>query len=287
MKLPSAFLLLVSLIGLLLSCSSCSLSGSRQNFGPDGKRKTVVLDIGHYISGNRGTGAASPAMPGGRLEETLFWYTYAGYVRNEIREAGYDCVITNRGHAPTGEPFLSKARQNSVTHLNRPDTHSRRGGITRYPSQYHPECLGAGIISADYAISRKAACVVFLHHDSASSSWRPIYRSTIFHNKNSGKPLGEAIAATLNETVIGSGDKMPNGGRACKPAIRARDGTGGAGWLNTCDKEHIPAAIIEAAQLCTPAHARWLADDKNAIRFARGVGQGIVRYLDSSDSEKR
>ena len=281
--MPGLKLTLFSLLLPLLG-SSCALLSPAEKRGPDGKQKTVHLDIGHYVSGNRGTGAMSPRLPNNdRLEETRFWYKYAPYVRDELTRAGYGCVITNRGYAPTGSPFTDDKGYKSVVQLNRPDTHGRRGSIVRYPSAYHPECRSAGMISADYAIRQKAVCAVFLHHDSATTSWRTVYRSTILHNRNSGKALAGSIAASLNENVIGYGDKMPNGGRLCRTAPRSKDGTGGAGWLNTCDKEGMPAAIIEAAQLSTPEHVRWLYDENNAIRLARSVGQGIVRYLDSCD----
>lgn len=231
----------------------------------------VVLDIGHYIGAE---GARTPGPVGGKiLSECPFWYQYAGEVKRVVEAAGYRCVITNRGHAPTQEPLATYARQARVVHLRHPDT----GGL-RYPSRYHPDRVASGIVSADYAIYRRAACAVFLHHNSAGRGWKTGGSpSIIICNKYNGLPLAKALCHALNSEILDHG--MPNAGRPCRPVVRSVDADRSAGWLNACDDSGIPAAVIEAAFLNNRAHAAFLAQDACARRYAQAIGHGIVRYL--------
>ena len=252
------------LCAVVLFVSACSQLSPRGGGG-------VVLDIGHFIGAE---GARTPGAVNGKIiSECSFWYQYAGVVKNVVESAGYKCIITNRGNAPTQEPLATYARQGRVVHLRRPDVAGRR-----YPSHYHPDRVASGIVSADYAIYRRASCIVFLHHNSAGRGWRnggsP---SIIICNKYNGMPLAQALCRALNSEILDHG--MPNGGRQCRPVVRSVDAARSAGWLNACDDSGIPAAVVEAAYLNNRAHAAFLAQDANARLYAQAIGHGIVNYL--------
>lgn len=237
---------------------------------PSGKKEVIVLDIGHFIGGE---GASTPGMiHGKRISECSFWYQYSYYVKTEIEKAGYTCVVINRGNAPTQEPLLSYARRARVVHLKRPDKNG-----ARYPSKYHPDRVASGMVSADYAIWRKAACIVFLHHNSSGGWVNGASPSLIICNKFNGRPLADILARTLENEVLNHG--MPNGGRGCSTIVRSIDAERSAGWLNACDDSGIPAAVIEAAFLNNRGHAAYLAVDANAREYAQSIGRGIVRYM--------
>ncbi len=261
---------MIRIIGVLvlavLGLSACSsmLTGSRSG--------VVVLDIGHFIGGE---GASTPgAIEGKVIRECAFWYEYAYYVKREIERAGYKCVVCNRGNAPTSEPLLSFARRAGVVHLRRPDSNA-----ARYPSRYHPDRVASGMVSADYAIYRRAVAMVFLHHNSSGSWTSSPMPSIILSNRYNGRPLASAIAATLNREVLNHG--MSNGGRECSVQVRYVDADRAAGWLNACDDSGIPAAVIEAAFLNNRNHAAYLVNPTNARRYAESIGRGVVTYLRS------
>lgn len=256
-----AALVLVTLGWCLCACSSVP-TGSRNG--------VVVLDIGHFIGGE---GASTPGAVGGKvIRECAFWYEYSYYVKREIERAGYKCVVCNRGNAPTTEPLLSFARRAGVVHLRRPDKNA-----ARYPSHYHPDRVASGMVSADYAIYRRASAMVFLHHNSAGGWTTAPMPSIILSNRYNGHPLASAIASVLNREVINHG--MDNGGRQCTVQVRYVDADRAAGWLNTCDDSGIPAAVIEAAFLNNRNHAAYLANPANARRYAESIGRGVVAYL--------
>lgn len=271
MRDTAAKCLLMLLLLLVAGCSQMSPS-SHPSQG------VVVLDIGHFIGGE---GASTPGpINGQRISECAFWYKYAYDVKRVVEKAGYRCVVTNRGNAPTQEPLLSYARRASVVHLRHPD----KGGA-RYPSHYHPDRVASGMVSADYAIYRKAACVVFLHHNSSSSRWTDgPSPSMILCNKYNGRPLADALGRTLEAEVLNHG--MDNGGRGCRTVVRSVDADRAAGWLNACDDSGIPAAVIEVAYLNNRKHAMFLAQDAQARRYAESVGHGIVRFLKENGDRK-
>lgn len=249
---------------------------------PGGSRGTVTLDIGHYVpqGATKGTGARTPAAVNGKvLEEASFWYEYAVYTKRVIEKAGYSCIITNRGYAPTTEPLASYARRSGVIQLQHPDERDKRGNVVRYASRYHPSRISAGMVSADYAVWKKADCAVFLHHNSSASGWRRTCNGVVYHNWRNGGALAKTVAQTLNERILNHG--MSNGGKNCTTGIRRIDGTAGAGWMNTCDDSDIPAILIETAFLNNPDHARYLSDKNNAIRYAEAIGEGVVKWLQS------
>lgn len=259
------FILYAMLAALLVGCAQVAPRGGRA----DG---VVVLDIGHFIGGE---GAQTPApINGVRLRECSFWYQYAGEVKRVVQAAGYPCVITNRGYAPTSEPLATYARRNSVVQLRKPDSEG-----ARYPSHYFPDRVASGMVSADYAVWKRASCAVFLHHNSSGSRrWQTGgSASIILCNKHNGRALASDLCHALNSEILDHG--MPNGGRECRVQVRSVDADRAAGWLNTCDDAGIPAAVIEAAFLNNRDHAAFLAQDANARRYAQAIGHGIVRYL--------
>ena len=247
--------------------ASCSLvCGSSCGY----KSGVVVLDIGHFIGSG---GAATPsAVNGKHISECSWWYQYVYQTKKKIEDAGYRCIVTNRGNAPTKEPLVSYARRAEVVQLNHPDKN-----CARYPSKHHPDRVASGMVSADYAITSKAACVVFLHHNSTGGWTNGPSPSLIICNKHNGRFLGEVLACTMENLILNKG--MQNGGRGCSVIVRSKDADRSAGWLNACDDSGIPAAVIECAFLNNRHHAAYLADDANARRYAEAVGTGIVNYM--------
>ena len=252
---------------LILFTSACS----QVSYGGGSSRGLVVLDIGHF-TGSMGAGTPGP-VNGQYIRECSFWYQYAYDVKKTIEDAGYACVVTNRGHAPQNEPLAGYAKRAKVVQLGRPDVDGQR-----YPSHYHPDRVASGIVSADYAIWRRAACIVFLHHNSSSARWQTgASPSIILCNRYNGRPLAQALCDVLNNEILNHG--MPNGGRRCIPAVRYVDADRSAGWMNACDDSGIPAAVIEAAFLNNRNHATFLANDDNARKYACAIGRGIVSYM--------
>lgn len=218
---------------------------------------------------------------GKRLAENAFWYQYSYYAKRVIERAGYSCVVTNRGFKPTSPPLAGYASRARVVHLLHPD----KGG-KRSPSHYHPDRVGSGIVSADYAIYRRARCAVFLHHNSSSSRWKNgASDSLIICNRYNGGHLAQCLSGRLERDILNHG--MPNGGRGCRVVPRYVDADRSAAWMNACDDSGIPAAVIEAAYLNNRDHAAFLADDANARRYAEAVGQGVVDYLSRYGNEPK
>ncbi len=263
-QLHTWVLALVGILSLLLLTNCQGFSGSR------GAAGAVILDIGHGIGAD---GAVAPGtINGKRLTEATFWYQYAPYTKRVIERAGYRCTICNRGYMPKTEPYRTYARRGRVIHHRMPDIGKRRA------SRYFKDRAASGIISADYAVWRRAACMVFLHHNSTSRRWvRGGSPSIVLYNRYNGRPLAEAIARRMERDILNHG--MNNGGIGCKTAPRYVDASRGGGWLNVCDDAGIPAAILEVAYLNNRNHAAYLANDANARRYAEAVGRGIVDYL--------
>ncbi len=259
-------------LGIVLwVCLLVLLPACQQQRFPGPPVPAVVLDIGHFVES---PGARTPGRINGRyITECEFWYEYSYYTKRVIEAAGYRCVICNRGNKPEKEPCRSYAERAGVLHLCHPDEHGRR-----YPSRYFPDRVACGIISADFAVYRKAPAVVFLHHNSTSRYWRRnATKSIILANRHNGLPLAQSIADSLNSRVLNQG--MPNRGTRCTVQTRYTDASRGGGWLNVCDDAGIPAAVVEAAFLNNRQHARYLADPANARRYAEAVGHGVVNYL--------
>ncbi|MBR7108418.1 MAG: N-acetylmuramoyl-L-alanine amidase [Akkermansia sp.] len=273
---------LLMIIAVLLTLLPISCTQMRVPAGQGSNKGSsngvVVLDIGHFIGGD---GASTPsAVNGKRLTECTWWYEYVYYTKKVIEDAGYTCIVTNRGNAPTTEPLASYARRAGVVQLNHPDKNA-----ARYPSKHHPDRVAGGMVSADYAITSKAACVVFLHHNSSGGWTNGPSPSLIICNKYNGGRLGNALARTLERTVLNHG--MDNGGRGCSVLVRSKDADRSAGWMNACDDSGIPAAVIECAFLNNRKHAEYLANDANARRYAEAVGQGVVNYMRYFGNEAR
>lgn len=234
--------------------------------------RTVVLDIGHYYApGRGGQGARTPdASQGGVIEECEFWYRYAGYVKEVIEKAGYNCIICNRGALPTDSALAACARRNGVVQVNSPQP------TAIYRSQQHPSRIAVGMLSVNYALSQSPAAVIFLHLNSDSDTWRISNKGAFYCNER-GTKLASAMAGVMNREILDHG--MPNHGQSCGVVIRTDGRRGGGDWLNACNESYVPATITEVAFLSNPEHARFLSKRANAIRFARAIGKGVVEYL--------
>lgn len=191
-QLRSFTLCLLGMVSLLL-LSGCSL-WYQVGFGSD---KIVVLDIGHFEGG---PGARTPSTINGKsITEHEFWYQYAYYTKRAIERGGYKCVVTNRGSKPTRSHMLSYAAKTHVVHIGKPDE-TKRGG---YASKYSPDRVGMGVVSADYALYRKASCVIFLHHNSNSSRWtNGGSPSLMLVNRYNGQELGDVIGDYMEKHIL-------------------------------------------------------------------------------------
>lgn len=272
------FTALVMTLLALLQFSCAQISGGPGSAPTGSAGGVVVLDIGHFTGAG---GASTPgAVNGKRISECSWWYQYAYYTKKVIENAGYTCVVTNRSNRPTDPTLAAYADRAGVVQLNHPDKNA-----ARYPSKYHPDRVASGMVSADYAISRKAACVVFLHHNSSGGWTSGASPSLIICNKYNGGRLADCLARTMEARILNHG--MDNGGRGCSVSVRSKDADRSAGWMNACDDSGIPAAVIECAFLNNRNHANFLADDANARRYAEAVGHGVVKYMREHGSEPR
>lgn len=235
------------------------------------KSRTVVLDIGHYYApGRGGQGARTPDTRYGSIEECEFWYRYAIYVKKEIEQAGYTCIICNRGATPADPALARCAKEAGVVQINTPVP----TGI--YRSFHHPRRMAVGMLSADFALDQRPAAVVFLHHNSDSETWKLSTHGAFYCNE-SGINLAQSMADVMNRELLNQA--LPNGGEPCRVIIRNDGRLGGGDWLNTCHESCVPAVLTEVAFLSNPEHARFLAKPTNAIRYARTIGRGIVAFL--------
>lgn len=227
----------------------------------------VLLDIGHSA---RSGGACTPD---GRVNENTFWYRYAPVVKESLVEAGYRCELVNRGEAPTREPAKSLAVQHEVLQLNDKDTGKR------YPSKFHPKWIGAGMVSADYGITRRPACMVFLHLNSTGSSWcRKTPAGLVISDGRVGNALAQAICDAVTSEI---------GGEPCRILVRNRPEQKGGGWVNALAAEGIPAAVTECLYVNSREHYAIITDDKQATRFAQTIAHGIINWLQRSRQAQR
>lgn len=238
--------------------------------------RPVVIDIGHQYT------ASGAESPDGKINEYAFWAQYAIEVRREVEAAGYPCIITNRSEAPTKEPLATYNKESGVVHLNKPDKNAKR-----YPSTHHPEHIGAGMISADYAIDRNALCVVFLHLNSVGSKWSTTPPTgLIICNKNHGNALAESVCEAMRADILDQQGGMPNAKKGIKVLPRHIGSQSGAGWMNTLDEEKIPAIIFEAVYVNNRGHVDFISKDANARKLARTIGKGVVNWLKANHPSK-
>lgn len=227
----------------------------------------VVLDIGHQST----SGGAQ--TPDGKINEFSFWLRYAGEVQKVVQEAGYECILTNRGNPP------AKDKSAEVLYMKRPDKNAKR-----YPSRHYPAHIGAGMVCADYAIDIKASCVVFLHLNCITGKWstQPP-KGLVICNRIHGHALAESICRSMREVLLDKPGGLPNAGKGIKVLPRYIGSQPSAGWMNALDEAGIPAAVFEAVYTDNRAHAAFISDDKNARKLARTIGAGIVRWLRGAD----
>lgn len=212
-------------------------------------------------------------MPSSDLSECAFWYKHAGEVKRLIEAAGYRCIVCNRSAAPTREPYASYAKKTGVVQLNKPDT-----GV-RYSSKYFPSRIGAGMVSADFAIFQKATCVVFLHLNSTEGWLKSPVAGFIIHSRVHGKALGESLRRAFSEELLDRPGGVSNGGKGCRTIIRYRKEETASGWLNALDDAGIPSAVTEALYVNNRAHAAFLLTDDGGKKVARTVAHGIINWL--------
>lgn len=257
---------------LLTACSTMAAGKKRTTAPTANLSGPVVLDIGHQ-STSRGAGS-----PDGRVNEYEFWCMYAGEVKAAIEEAGYRCVVLNRGLAPTKKPLLDACRAAGVQQLNKPDK-----GAVRYPSTHYPEHIGCGMICADHAIDLKARCVVFLHLNSVGSKWSTTPPTgLIICNRKNGHALAESVCAAMRSDILDRPGGMPNAGKGIKVLPRYIGSQPSAGWMNALDASGIPAIVFEAVYVNNRSHVDYICNDANARKLARTIGKGVVNWLKSS-----
>lgn len=231
----------------------------------------VVLDIGHYYEPSRGgQGARTPDARYGIIEECEFWYKYAGYVKEAVEAAGYQCIICNRGSLPADPILAAAAKKAGVIQVNSLEP------TAIYRSKHHPNRMAVGMLSADFALDQKPGAVVFLHHNSNSDNWL-ISNKGAFYCNEAGVKLASVMAQAMNREILDKG--MPNHHTPCGVIIRNDGRKGGGDWLNTCNESYVPAVITEVAFLSNPEHAQFLSKPANAIRYARAIGHGIAEYM--------
>lgn len=270
MKKLFASLLLLLCLAPCLMLNGCTQMRLKKQVR---ESRTVVLDIGHYAGKNgEGNGARTPDNRYGFMEESQFWYTYAIYTKQVIEAAGYTCIITNRGSEPYDKTLAEHGKKAGVVQINSPIP----GGV--YRSTHHPSRLAVGMLSVNYALDQKPACVVFLHHNSNSSKWQKTTTSA-FYTNDVGQHLALNMADVINKKILNHG--MPNSGTPCGIIIRTDGRKGGGDWLNACNESYVPAAITEVAYLNNPEHVQYLSQTDNAIKFAQSIGEGIVQHLNT------
>ncbi len=268
MKTQHIITLLAALLCTLMlgSCMQQQMQRQARN------SRVVVLDIGHYYHPERGgQGARTPDARHGKVEECDWWYRYVIHTKKVIEQAGYECIVCNRGAAPTAPELAAAGKRAGVVQLNSPKP------TAIYRSRHHKERMAVGMLSADYALDCKPGAVVFLHHNSVSHTWREDYDKGAIYCNEAGIPLAQSLAWVMNRDILDHG--MPNGGEPCGVIIRNDGRKGGGDWLNTCNDSCVPAAITEVAVLSTPKHAQFLSKKQNAIAFAEAVGRGIVEFM--------
>lgn len=258
---------------LLLACFTLLAGGCYQMQMKRQARESniVVLDIGHYYHPERGgQGARTPNGKYGVIEETDFWYRYAIYVKQEIEAAGYQCIICNRGDMPTDKELAAVAKKAGVYHVKSPVP----TGI--YRSKQHPNRMAVGMLSTNYALDQKPAAVIFLHHNSNSSKWTVCNKGAFYCNE-AGVRMATIMAEVMNDELLNHG--LPNNNQPCGIIIRNNGRLGGGDWLNACNESYVPALITEVAYLSNPEHAKFLSQHDNAVKYARTIGKGVVKFL--------
>lgn len=252
---------------MLWACSSVR-ADDRPRVSANGP---IILDIGHHV------GAGGACSPDGKISEFNFWCCYVGVIKDELEKAGYRCIVINRGKPVTKEPMASACRKAGVHWLKYPE----RGGH-RYPSRHYPDFIGAGMVSADYAIDQKAICAVFLHLNAAGRGWTTTPPTGLMMcGDKHGRPLAQAVINAMKTKLYDRPEGMPNAGRGCKILVRKGKHEMGAGWLNACDAAGIPAIVTEAVYVNNRGHVDFIRTDAGARMLAKTIASGILDWLKS------
>lgn len=229
----------------------------------------IVLDIGHHV------GAGGACSPDGKISEFNFWCCQAGIIKDILEKEGHRCIIINRGKPATREPMASACKKAGVLWLKYPE----RGGY-RYPSKYYPDFIGAGMVSADYAIEQKAKCAIFLHLNAVGSGWNTTPpKGLIMCGDKHGRALGVSVCQALENHLYDQPNGMPNAGKGADILIRKGKHQMGAGWLNACDAAGIPAIVTEAVYVNNRDHANFIRTEAGARKLAEAIARGILDWL--------
>ena len=240
---------------------------------PAGERGAVVLDIGHQSD------ARGAASPDGRVNEYEFWCRYAGEVKQVIEDAGYSCLVINRGKAPADKQLRAACAAAGVVQMNKPDR-----GAKRYPSTHYPEHIGCGMVCADYAIDSKARCVVFLHLNSVGNKWsRKPPAGLIICNRKNGRVLAESVCNSLQKSLLKVPGGIPYADRKVKVLPRYIGSEPSAGWMNALDEAGIPAIVFEAVYVNYKQHVDYICREEGARKLARAIAAGVVDWLRQSE----
>ena len=262
----------ILLVSVCLGLGMCSHADTSASTAPQPTARPIVLDIGHQSTSR---GAQTPDKT---INEFDFWCRYAGEIKNTIEQAGYPCIILNRGNAPTKGASAEQAKAAGVVFLNHPDKNARR-----YPSTHHPAHIGAGMICADKAIDLRARCVVFLHLNSVSNAWSSTPPTgLIICNRQHGHALAESVCSVLRAELLDQPGGIPNAGKGVKVLPRYIGSQPSAGWMNTLDEEKIPAIVFEALYTNYRAHMQYISQEAQARKLARAIGQGVVNWLQAT-----
>ncbi len=216
----------------------------------------------------------TPDSRHGFIDELTFWYEYSFYLKKEIEEEGYRCIIVNHGDIPNDTRLLPYAKLSDIVHLQSPSPESPT------PSSYHSQFEAVGMASLNYAATLNPACIIFLRHHEYNphEGWVPNQNSSIYCN-TFGVTLASYIARSLNRRLMNNA--LPNRGKTCAITRRQDPTLRDAVLLNHCDLSYTPAVAPSITFLNNPDHVKFLTQHQNAIYFTECLARGIVNYLNA------
>lgn len=89
--------------------------------------------------------------------------------------------------------------------------------------------------------------------------------------------MANIMAQVMDEELLNHG--LPNNNQPCGVVLRNNGRLGGGDWLNACNESYVPALITEVTYLSNPEHAQFLSKHDNAVKYARTLGKGVVKFL--------
>ncbi len=262
---------------LLLLSSTIVLMGCSQKQMESKVRQSllVALILPQYDSPQGGSNSTStPDERLGTLNELSFWYEYVYYIKQNIEEAGYQCVVINHGSIPSDPRLLPYSELANIIHLQ------QRDPSIPTASTHHPKLQDIAMSSINYAMELNPACIILLrHHDfEKHSGWAADQDSSIICNQ-AGGTLASYIAQVLNRRLMNNA--LPNGGSNCGIVLRQDKTQRDTQLLQASDKSYIPAVATAITYLNNPDHVRFLNQQQNAIYYAQCIASGIINYMNS------